>query len=99
MIIKKASIFEDKIDEIEENFSKGEDVSDDILKNQKKLKSLGQSGLDKGGEFSYENLVQILRRNGYIGKLLDIQTKTTDKKLSSYNNKRYFFLDIVVFIE
>lgn len=83
MIIKKASIFEDKIDEIEENFSKGEDVSDDILKTKKKLKKFRQSGLDKGGEFSYENLAfKLLRRNGYIGKLLDIQTKTTDKKLS-----------------
>ena len=48
-----------------------------------KLKKFRQNGLDKGGEFSYENLAfKLLRRNGYIGKLLDIQTQDTDKKLS-----------------
>ena len=36
-----------------------------------------------GGEFSYENLAfKLLRRNGYIGKLLDVQTQSADKKLS-----------------
>ena len=83
MIIKKASIFEDIIDQIDSDFDSGKDVSDDILKTKQKLKKFRQSGLDKGGEYSYENLAfKLLRRNGYIGKLLDIQTKTTDKKLS-----------------
>jgi hypothetical protein len=83
MIIKKSSIFEDIIDQIDSDFDSGKDVSDDILKTKQKLKKFRQSGLDKGGEYSYENLAfKLLRRNGYIGKLLDIQTKTTDKKLS-----------------
>ena len=83
MILKKSEDFEDRIDDISERFDKGEDVLEDIKLLKVKLKKFRQSGLDEGGEFSYENLAfKLLRRNGYIGKLLDIQTKTTDKKLS-----------------
>jgi predicted nucleotidyltransferase len=83
MILKKSEDFEDRIDDISERFEKGEDVLEDIKLLKVKLKKFRQSGLDDGGEFSYENLAfKLLRRNGYIGKLLDIQTKTTDKKLS-----------------
>lgn len=50
---------------------------------RKKLKSFRQCGLDKGGEYSYENLTfKLLRRNGYIEKLLKLKTTLTDKKLS-----------------
>jgi predicted nucleotidyltransferase len=83
MILKKSEDFEERIDDISERFDKGEDVLEDIKLLKVKLKKFRQSGLDSGGEFSYENLAfKLLRRNGYIGKLLDIQTKTTDKKLS-----------------
>ena len=83
MILKKSEDFEDRIDDISERFDKGEDVLEDIKLLKVKLKKFRQSGLDDSGEFSYENLAfKLLRRNGYIGKLLDIQTKTTDKKLS-----------------
>ena len=83
MILKKSEDFEDRIDDISERFDKGDDVLEDIKLLKVKLKKFRQSGLDDGGEFSYENLAfKLLRRNGYIGKLLDIQTKTTDKKLS-----------------
>ncbi len=83
MILKKSEDFEDKIDDIELRFKKGDNVSDEIKSLKLKLKKFRQSGLDTGGEFSYENLAfKLLRRNGYIGKLLDIQTKTTDNKLS-----------------
>jgi len=83
IIIKKSEVFEGLIDNISDSFDKGEDVSEDISKVKKKLKSFRQCGLDKGGEYSYENLAfKLLRRNGYIGKLLGIQTKLTDNKLS-----------------
>ena len=83
LIIKKASDFQERIDSIEDKFNSGEEVSEDIKDLKDKLKKFRQSGLDKGGEFSYENLsFKLLRRNGYIGKLLDIQTHNTDKKLS-----------------
>lgn len=83
LIIKKASDFEDRIDSIEDKFKDGEDVGDEITLLKQKLKKFRQTGLDSGGEFSYENLAfKLLRRNGYIGKLLDVQTQSADKKLS-----------------
>ena len=48
-----------------------------------KLKKYRQSGLDDGGELSYENLVfKYLRRSGHIEKLFDSVNKKTDKELS-----------------
>ena len=83
LIIKKTEVFEDLIDSISKSFDEGQDVSEEISKVKKKLKSFRQCGLDKGGEYSYENLAfKLLRRNGYIGELLSIQTKLTDRKLS-----------------
>jgi len=83
MIIKKSKSFEEDIDKIEVKLKSGKDVIDQIKKLKLKLKRFRQSGLDSGGEFSYENLAfKLLRRNGYIGKLMDLQTQTTDKKLS-----------------
>ena len=48
-----------------------------ILKKIKgKLKNFRICGLQKGGEYSLENLVfKVLRRNGYIQKLFDFQNK------------------------
>ena len=83
MIIKKASDFEEKIDSIEKRFKGGDDVGDEIKTLKDRLKKFRQSGLDGDGEYSYENLAfKLLRRNGYIEKLLNIQTTNTDKKLS-----------------
>lgn len=83
LIIKKAEDFEKGIDKIESDFKTGVDVSPDIKSLKDKLKKFRQSGLDGDGEFSYENLAfKLLRRNGYIEKLLNIQTSNTDKKLS-----------------
>ena len=68
-----------------------EDVSDDELdaalakieKFKEKLKKYRSAGLEKDGEFSYENLVfKFLRRNGYIDKLFDFKNKLMDKSLS-----------------
>jgi hypothetical protein len=40
-------------------------------------------GLEKGGEFSVENLAfKVLRRNGYLEKLSNIKTKSYDKLMS-----------------
>jgi hypothetical protein len=48
-----------------------------------KLKKYRQSGLDDGGELSYENLVfKYLRRSGHIEKLFDSINKGEDKELS-----------------
>jgi len=53
----------------------------DNIKN--KLKEYRQSGLEKEGELSYENLVfKFLRRSGHIQKLFDKSNKVVDKELS-----------------
>ena len=78
----KIKSWTDKIDDaIEDAKSKG---NPDRLKSLKdKLKDYRQSGLNKDGEFSYENLVfKFLRRSGHIGKLFDEKTKIKDKELS-----------------
>ena len=50
---------------------------------EKKIKKFRQSCLEEGGEYSYENLTfKLLRRNGYIGKLLNLKNYSIDKKLS-----------------
>jgi hypothetical protein len=83
LILQKGEEYGHKIDKIIKKASKGTDVIKDIEELRKKLKSFRQSGLDKGGEYSYENLTfKLLRRNGYIEKLLKLKTQVTDKKLS-----------------
>ena len=65
---------------------KDEDINTakSILKKYKdKLKKYRTCGLEKNGEYSYENLVfKILRRNGYIEKLHNFGDEYIDKKLS-----------------
>ena len=58
-------------------------VIENIDKIRKKLKRFRSTGLEEYGEYSYENLVfKFLRRNGYIGKLLDAKNDLIDKSLS-----------------
>jgi hypothetical protein len=82
-ILSKAEGFARKIDKL---ISQNDNVSivlEKIEDLRKKLKEFRQAGLDTGGEYSYENLTfKLLRRNGYIEKLLKLKTKLTDKKLS-----------------
>jgi hypothetical protein len=81
-ILEKGEEFASKIDNLIKT-SKKKDVTSEIDSLRKKIKSFRQSGLEKGGEYSYENLTfKLLRRNGYIEKLINLKTKLTDKKLS-----------------
>lgn len=68
-----------------------EDLDDETMDNaiekldsvKDKIKSFRSGGLEKGGEYSYENLVfKFLRRNGYIQKLFDAKNDLIDKSLS-----------------
>jgi hypothetical protein len=72
----------DKIDSTVE--SEGDEDDSKLLNSLKdKLKKYRQSGLEKDGELSYENLVfKFLRRSGHIQKLFDTISKSLDKKLS-----------------
>lgn len=54
-----------------------------IKKYKDKLKKFRTCGLQKGGEYSEENLVfKILRRNGYLEKVKELKTDLTDKEFS-----------------
>jgi len=84
MLVLKTKIksWTDKIDDAIED-AKSEGNAETLKGLKDKLKDYRQSGLDKDGEFSYENLVfKYLRRSGHIGKLFDEKTKIKDKELS-----------------
>lgn len=81
-ILEKGEEFGKKIDTITD-LGDNKNVITKIEELRKKLKKFRQSGLETGGEYSYENLTfKLLRRNGYIKKLLDFKNQITDKKLS-----------------
>ena len=75
------NIIDDLIDSIQDDDV--ETAKELIQKYKDKLKKFRTCGLEKGGEFSNENLVfKILRRNGYIEKLHNLSSKIIDDKLS-----------------
>jgi|TARA_R110001592_G_scaffold293008_1_gene562511 hypothetical protein len=76
------------IDDVEESNDDLETSLGKIKKVKDKLKKYRGCGLEKEGEYSYENLVfKYLRRNGYIQKLFDFQNNITDKRLSLSEQK------------
>lgn len=89
-IKQKAKQWMDIIDGVLEN-AEDEDLQDAVKlvkKYKDKLRKYRTCGLEKGGEYSYENLVfKFLRRNGYISKLETFKNKITDKKLSLEHKK------------
>ena len=69
-----------EVNDLESSVDKLDSVKD-------KIKKFRTSGLEKGGEYSYENLVfKFLRRNGYIQKLFDNKNDLIDKSLSIQEN-------------
>ena len=54
-----------------------------IDKIKDRIKRMRQAGLEKGGEYSVENLVfKTIRNNGYLEKLSSEKTSIIDKDLS-----------------
>jgi hypothetical protein len=81
-ILEKGEMYAKKIDKLVKLGQK-QDVTSEIDTLRKKIKEFRQCGLESGGEYSYENLTfKLLRRNGYIEKLIKLKTNITDKKLS-----------------
>jgi hypothetical protein len=81
-ILEKGEEYAKKIDGLIKLGDK-KDVTPNIEILRKKIKEFRQSGLESGGEYSYENLTfKLLRRNGYIQKLLKLKTDISNKKLS-----------------
>jgi len=84
LIKMKGGRIMDTIDEIEadskEQYSY-EDLSERISKIWKKIKDNRKKGLDDEGEFSIENLVfKLLRRNGYIKKIIELKSYVYDNQ-------------------
>ena len=84
LIRNKASKIMDSIKDLEQDLKEGGDsrlILNKFDKIWKRIKDARQSGLEKEGEYSIENLIfKLLRRNGYIQRLLDIKTKSYDKQ-------------------
>ena len=79
--LKSADLI-NSIDELE----KEKDSENFIEKHKKlfdKIKKYRQSGLDKSGEYSIENLVfKILRNNEYLKKMTDMKNEYLTQELS-----------------
>jgi hypothetical protein len=78
----KAADLMNAIDDLETNKNKK-----DFLKKHKilkdKIKKYRQSGLEKGGEYSVENLAfKILRNSGYLKRMMDIKNDYLTQELS-----------------
>ena len=59
------------------------DILEMIDRVKKRVKRFRSCGLEKGGEFSYENLAfKFLRRSGYLKKLFKLKNKLIDVELS-----------------
>lgn len=83
LISEKAKSIMMIVDDIEEEAEedKYEAFEEKITKVWKKIKDLRKRGLEEGGEYSIGNLVfKLLRRNGYIGRIIELKGKIYDKQ-------------------
>lgn len=79
LLKEKIKTWTTKIDEL----TKSAKSEDSLKKLKDKLKEYRKCGLNKKGEFSYENLVfKYLRRSGHIEKLMNKINSVMDKELS-----------------
>jgi hypothetical protein len=84
MIAEKGKSVMMMVDELEEqvNEDKYDAFIEKVQKVWEKVKNYRKSGLDsEGGELSMGNLVfKFLRRNGYVGKIIDLKRKSYDNQ-------------------
>lgn len=89
-IKEKSNRVMDMIDDLYDLMRDDEDYEKIVKLTDKvkdKIKKMRKCGLDKGGEFSIENMVfKVLRRNGMLERLNDIKTVAYDKLLTLENN-------------
>jgi len=83
----KAAHIMNAIDDLKDNRNYS-DVIESVTLLLEKIKKMRQSGLDKEGEFSTENIVfKVLRNSDYIKKLIDIKNDMMTKELTLEGNK------------
>jgi hypothetical protein len=84
LIKLKARKVMDSIKDLESDLKSdldSETILINLKKTWKRIKDARQAGLEKEGEFSIENLIfKLLRRNGYIERLLNVKKKAYDKQ-------------------
>lgn len=84
LIKKKAGSIMDSVKDMEKDFEEGieyDELNERLKKVWKKIKDGRKAGLEREGEFSIENLVfKLLRRNGYIERILNLKAKAYDKQ-------------------
>jgi len=80
-ILEKGETFAREIDDLTD--SSKNNTLNRVNRLLSKIKKFRQTGIKKGGEYSYENLTfKLLRRSGYIEKLFKLKTDLINKKLS-----------------
>lgn len=88
MVKRKSASYIDAIDDAKKAMDFGSVKSNVALLDRlnymwKKIKSERRAGLEEAGEFAVENLIfKVLRRNGYIQKLLDLRSRLISERLS-----------------
>jgi len=81
-ILKKVEVLRKRIDRAIDK-SKEERDPEELENLAQKIRKMRQSGLEKGGEYSEENMVyKILRAEGYVEKMYQMKDNIFDIKLS-----------------
>ena len=91
-ITAKAETYISELEIIQNLYDKGQykEVIDRVDKVKEKLKNMRASGLEKGGEYSVENLVfKSLRRFDIIEQLNDLKTQSYDGVMTINENATY----------
>lgn len=89
---EKAASLMDEIDEVEKSFQEGdyEDALSYAERLKEKIRKFRKSGLEKGGEFSVENIAfKTLRRNGYLEKLSKLKDDAYDQNMSLQESRHW----------
>lgn len=82
-ILDKSDYYSKLIDDLIKKFNDGQNIEKQAFSLYQKIKNFRKSGLSSDGENSYENLTfKLMRRNGYIKKLLDLRNSIVDKNLT-----------------
>ena len=84
-VARKADCLMDLISKVENEYNRGDysEAYDEAKRLMAKIRTFRKCGLEHGGEFSPENLAfKVLRRNGYLGKLVDIRQTSYDHMMS-----------------
>lgn len=79
-VLRKSREMTRRVDRALDDYDCGSACLDRVMDRIKKMR---KCGLEKGGEFSTENLAfKVLRRNGYLEKLSDVRARRLDGEMS-----------------